>query len=152
MALQIIQTYPLGSLIVISFFITLVLTLVYKIFSDQEEIKASKDKMKDLNAKMKAEKDQEKIMAMQKELMQINMSHLKHSMKPMLITFLPLILIFWWLRLTFIPFGNLIEYNLGIPGFCFVLRGICDGAGWFLVYVFSSIIFNFSLRKAMGVH
>lgn len=152
MAIAIIESYPLASLLVASFFITLVLTITYKLFSDQKEIKSSKDKIKELQTQIKEEKDQEKVMVLQKEMLQVNMNHLRHSMKPLMITFLPLILVFWWLRVTFMPFGNLIDYTLTTPGVCFALKGVCDGAGWFLIYVFSSFIFNLSLRKIMGVH
>ncbi|MFC1685655.1 EMC3/TMCO1 family protein [Nanoarchaeota archaeon] len=151
MVIGIIETYPLWSLLVLSFLITLGLTLSYKKFSNQKEIKASKARIKELQNQIKEEKDQEKVMALQKDMLQINMEHLKHSMKPMMVTFLPLILIFWWLRTTFIPFGVLIDYNWGIPGFCFIFKGICDGAGWFVVYIFSSMFFNITLRKVLKV-
>ncbi len=152
MAIGIIESYPLWSLLVLSFVITLSLTISYKLFSDQAEIKSSKEKIKEFQVKIKEEKDQEKVMALQKEMLQINMNHMKHSMKPLLITFVPLIAIFWWLRLTFVPFGNLWDYNVAIPGVCFVFRGFCDGAGWFVVYVVSSFVFNIGLRKIMDVH
>lgn len=152
MVLEIIQSYPLSSLLVSTFLITLALTLVYKFFSDQKEIKASKDKIKELQDRMKAEKDAEKVMALQKEMLEVNMNHLRHSMKPLMITFLPLLLIFWWLRTTFTPFGILIPWNISVPGFCWAFRGLCDGAGWFLVYVFSSFFFSMTLRKWLEVH
>lgn len=152
MAIGIIENYPLWSLLGLSFLITLALTISYKIFSNQTEIKNTKEKIKDLQTKIKEEKDQEKVMAMQKEMLQVNMEHLKHSMKPLMITFLPLILVFWGLRVTFMPLGNLIDYNIAIPGFCYVLKGLCDGAGWFVVYIFSSFVFNISLRKLFKVH
>ncbi len=152
MAIVLIENYPLISLLVISFIITLVLTLVYKHFSNQEEIKKSKDKMKELQGKIKEEKDPDKIMAMQKEMLETNMEHLRHNMKPLLITFLPLIAVFWWLRTTFVPFGILIPYNVTFPGSGFLLPGLWDGAGWFLVYVFSSFIYSISLRKLLDVH
>ena len=152
MAIGIIENYPLESLLVISFLITLALTLSYKAFSDQKEIKASKEKIKELQVSIKEEKDAEKAMALQKEMLEVNMKHLKHSMKPLIITFLPLILIFWGLRIVYLPLGNLIDYNWTIPGFCFVLKGVCNGAGWFVVYAFSSFVFNMSLRKLLGVH
>lgn len=152
MALAIIQSYPLTSLLVSSFLITLGLTLVYKFASDQKEIKASKEKIKELQEKMKLEKDAEKTMVLQKEMLEVNMKHLQHSMKPLLITFLPLLVVFWWLRVTFVQFGVLIPWNFNIPVFCSVLHGLCDGAGWFLVYILSSFFYSLGLRKLLGVH
>ncbi len=152
MAIALIESYPLVSLLVVSFFITLFLTLIYKHFSNQEEIKRSKEKLKEMQAKIKEEKDPEKVMALQKEMLQINMAQFQHNMKPLLITFLPLILVFWWLRTTYVQFGVLIPYNVTFPGSSFLLPGLWDGAGWFIVYVFSSFIYSMVLRKIMDVH
>jgi len=152
MVFTLIQNYPLLSLVILSFIITLGLTLIYKYFSDQKEIKASKDKIKELQEKIKGEKDAEKLMAYQKEMLEVNMKHMRHSMKPMLLTFIPLIFIFMWLRNTYTPFGVLLPWNFYIPGFCWLLAGLCDGAGWFLVYLFSSFAFSLSLRKILKVH
>lgn len=152
MVLPIIQNYPLVSLLVISLFITLFLTLVYKFFSNQEEIKRSKEKLKELQERTKIEKDPEKLMAIQKEMLQLNMEHLRHNMKPLIITTLPILFIFWWLRTTFVQFGILIPWNVSFPGSKFILPGLWDGAGWFLVYVLSSIVYSLILRKMLDVH
>ena len=152
MVLAIIQSYPLISLLVSTFVITFGLTLVYKFFSDQKEIKSSKDKIKELQERMKAEKDAEKVMVLQKEMLEVNMIHLRHSMKPLLITFIPLLLVFWWLKVTFLPFGVFIPWSISTPGFCWMLPGFCDGAGWFLIYIFFSFFCSMGLRKVLGVH
>ena len=148
----IVHSYPLLSMIVLSFLITLGMTLAYKRFSNQEELKRSKERTKELQAKMKAEKDQAKLMGYQKEMLEISMSQMKHSMKPMLITFLPLIAIFAGLKYLYAGVGNLMNWSFGLPIFCNLLPGVCNGAGWFLSYIIFSMAFSIVLRKILKVH
>ena len=153
MAIQLITDYPLATLTVLSVILTFFLTLAYKFFSDQKEIKSSKERIKELQDKMKHEKDSEKVMAYQKEMLEVNMKHMRHSMRPMLITFLPLIFIFMWLRNTYMPLGVMIPWNFYVPVVCWgFLKGLCDGAGWFLVYFFTSFASNMLFRKLLKVH
>ena len=149
---SIIQAYPLLSITLLSFLITLVLTLLYKKFSDQEGIKNAKARTKELQEKMKNEKDQTKIMELQKEMLALSAEQMRYSMKPMLITFLPLIAVFAGLRALFSNVGDIIPWSFNIPGFCRVLPGVCNGAGWFLCYVIFSMIFSIILRKVFKVH
>ena len=143
---------PSISIIVFSFIITFILTWTYKKFSNQEELKNSKEKTKELQGRIKNEKDQAKIMEMQKEMLQISMDQMRHSMKPMLITFLPLIGVFALLRYLYTGVGNIVSWKFSIPVFCKILPGLCDGAGWFLSYVVLSMAFNIILRKILKVH
>ena len=153
MAIQLINDYPLATLVALSLILTFVLTLAYKFFSDQKEIKASKERIKELQEKMKQEKDSEKAMAYQKEMLEANMKHMRHSMRPMLITFLPLIFIFMWMRKIYLPLGVLVPWNFYVPGLCWgFLKGLCDGAGWFLVYFITSFASNMIFRKLLKVH
>jgi len=55
------------------------------------ELKESQNRMKELRD------NPEQMMAVQKEAMKKNMEYMKHSFKPTLITFLPIILIFGWM-------------------------------------------------------
>ena len=116
--LGLVHSYPLISMIVFSFLITLGMTLAYKHFSNQEELKISKERTKELQAKMKGEKDQTKLMGYQKEMLEISMNQMRHSMKPMLITFLPIIAVFAGLRYVYAGVPNLINWSFNIPVFC----------------------------------
>ena len=148
----IVEKYPLISVIVFSFLITLVMTWLYKRFSDQEKIKQGKERTKELQEKMKNEKDQAKLTQIQKEMLELSMDQMKHSMKPMLITFLPLIAIFAGLRYLYSNVGNIIPWNFNVPVLCTVLPGVCNGAGWFLCYFIFSMIFSIIVRKILKVH
>jgi len=132
----IIEAWPLGGVLVVSFVLTLLVTIIYKYMTDQRRLKEMKDEMKDLRNQMKQHKgDQAKLMEIQKQSMQKSMEQMKHTFKPMLITFLPLIVIFSWLRNTYDPVGTLI-----------------GPLTWIWVYIISSIVFSFILRKVLKVH
>jgi uncharacterized membrane protein (DUF106 family) len=87
------------SILIISFLISLIITLVYKYVTDQTMMKDLKMRQKEFQKKMKAlRKEPEKMMKVQKEAMEVNMQYMKQSFKPTLITFLPIIIIFGWLN------------------------------------------------------
>ena len=89
---------PFLSLLVLALAISLTITLVYKFFTNQVEMKSLKEKQKDYQKKMKElRSNPEEMMKMQKEAMQVNMEYMKHSFKPTLITMLPILLIFGWM-------------------------------------------------------
>lgn len=128
---------PYG-LMIVSFALTLLMTLAYKFFTDQNLMKTLKDDMKDMQKGLKdTTQTVEKKMSMQKDIMSKNMEYMKHSMKPMLITFLPIIIIFGWLRGYYEAIGN--------PQIFFKLT-------WLWTYMIFSIIFSILIRKILKVN
>ena len=104
--------------------------------TNQELMKSLKAEIKDFQKEMKGYKDDAvKMMELQKKAMQKNMKYMKHSMKPTLFTFVPIIIIFGWLRTTYTPIGPLIF-----------------GLNWIWIYIASSIVFSIVLRKILKVH
>jgi len=92
---------PLLAMLIISFVVSLVIVIVYKFMTKQGEMKDLKAEIKNLQNEMKTLKDNPtKMMEVQKKVMSKNLEYMKHSFKPTLITFLPLILIFGWLNVT----------------------------------------------------
>ncbi len=90
---------PLWAVAILSFVITLVITLAYKYFTDQNEMKRLKDKQKEYQKEMKGLRDKpDEMMKKQKEAMKLNMEYMKHSFKVTFITFIPIILIFGWMN------------------------------------------------------
>ncbi len=149
---ELVQLHPLMSIIIFSFIITWFITVLYKKFSNQEGIKNARLRAKELQEKLKNEKDQTKLIQLQKEMLEISMEQMKYSMKPMLITFVPIILAFSALRHLYAGVGNIIDWNIHIPILCSIFKGLCDGAGWFLSYIFLSLGFSVIIRKIMKVH
>ena len=134
------------AVIIISLILTLMINVFYKFFTDQELMKTLKVELKDLQKEMKTLKDNpEKFMKIQKRAMEKNLVYMKHSMKPTLITFIPLILIFGWLKSSFGEAGDIIVWGVDIPLFG-------TGLGWLGTYFFSAVIFSIITRKLLKIH
>ncbi len=90
---------PFWAILILSFLITLLITLAYKVFTDQNEMKRLKGQQKEFQKRMKELRENPaEMMKVQKEAMQANMQYMKHSFKVTLITFIPIILIFGWMN------------------------------------------------------
>ena len=127
---------PTSSLLIISFFLTLITTLIYKYTTDQEMLKSFKEESKKMQQEMKTLKDNPgKMMEKNKELMEKNMKVMKQSFKPLIYTFIPFAIIFFGLRNIYEPFGK-----------------ILFGLSWIWIYILSSIIFSIILRKLLKVY
>src|SRR3989344_4844831 len=116
---------PLLTVVVLALFISLVITLSYKFLTNQSQMKELKEKQKGCQKKMKElRSDSGEMMKMQKEAMSANMEYMKHSLKPTLITMLPIILIFGWMtaHLSFEPiypgepYSITAEFTDGVTG------------------------------------
>ena len=127
---------PLYSLLTISFFLTLITTLIYKYTTDQVMLKSFKEESKKLQEEMKLLKNNpNKMMEKNKELMEKNMKMMTQSIKPLLYTIIPFGIIFFGLRNIYEQFGK-----------------ILFGLSWIWIYVISSIVFSIILRKLLKVH
>ncbi len=101
---------PFWFLIIITFLVTLLITIIYKYTTNQELVKRLRDEMKDIQKQMKEYKeDVEKVKSLQKESFEKMGLQFKQSMKPMIITMIPMIIILGWLA------GNL-SYETLKPG------------------------------------
>ena len=133
-------------IVLISLLLTLFINIFYKLFTDQELMKELKKELKVLQKEMKTLKDNpERFLKVQKEAMSKNLIYMKHSMKPTLITFLPLIIIFGWMRSRFQDAGDIVTWAPNVPLFG-------TGLGWLGVYFFSAIFFSIITRKIMKIH
>lgn len=87
------------AMLIITLVLSLLITLIYKYVTNQVMMKELKGDIKKLQQQSKEHrKNPEKMMKLQKEMMDKNMVLMKHSFKPTLITFLPMILIMGWLQ------------------------------------------------------
>jgi len=102
--IEIITANPKTSLIVISVFITLVMTIVTKYVTNQNRMKELKDIQKACNIRLKENRNDPKVISeVNKQLMECSLELMKHSFKPMFYTFIPIIIIFWWIKNIFTP-------------------------------------------------
>jgi uncharacterized membrane protein (DUF106 family) len=106
----VLALHPFFAIVLLSFIITLVMTLIYKWMTNQEMMKSLKEDIKRHQKDMKEHKDNpSKVMEIQKKAMEVNMKYMSQSMKPTLVSFIPIILIFGWMN------ANL-AYEPLIPG------------------------------------
>ena len=100
---EIIQTYPTWSIIVIGILVSLFISLINHFVLDKDKVRSMKVRQKEIQKEMKEHKhDHVKQTELSKELMSHTMENLKHSFKPMLITIIPILVIFWWMKGVFI--------------------------------------------------
>ena len=91
--------------------------------------------------------DTKKVMDLQKRSMEISMEQMKHTLKPTLITMLPILIIFSWLQKTLPNTQVILNLPFSIPK-----PGLNSGFGWVGVYIITSIIFSLVMRKILKVH
>ncbi len=164
-------TYPAGLLfgsshylwlevLLISAGVALGTTLAYKYFTNQAVMREIKKEQKALQDQMKTSKDQpEKMMEINKKSMKLSGAYFKHSMKATLITFIPFIILFSWLKnhyacklsetVTQICSKEITQnccsnVLLQIPGWTGHL-------GWFGLYFIFTMVFTSLFRKLLKV-
>ena len=129
------------NIIVISFILTLIVNLAMKFFTNQHVMKSLKEETEFFKQEMKKfKKDPQKLIEIQKKSMETSMKYLRHSLPATLVTLLPLLFIFGWLRTAFPPEQILLNLPFGIS------------FGWLGSYILFSIIFNIALRKILNIH
>ena len=121
---------PRMSIILISFLVTLLMTLITKYLTDQKRMKELKDIQKQCQIKLKNAKGDLKTQSeIQSEMMTCSLEMMKYSMKPMLITFIPLLLLLGFIR--------------GIYSEIF--------SSWIWWYIISGMVSSIILRKVLNV-
>jgi len=126
------------NLIIFSLALSVALTLSYKYITNQKLMKELKDEMKIYQKEMKEHKNNpEKMLDLQKKVMEKNMKYMMQSFKPTLITMIPVLIIFAWLRAYYVALDD--------PAVLF-------GLSWIWVYIIFSVLFSLVLRKLMKVY
>jgi len=126
--ISLIQANPKIGIIILSFIVTVVLTTLTYFVTDKKLMKSIKEKQKKLRQEMKEYKhDAQKMMEINKKMMEDFPIQMKQSFKIMIITILPLLIFFNWLRSTF------------------AATSLADN--WIWWYIISSVVFSMTLRK-----
>ena len=102
MIIEYVQAYPKISIIAIALLVSLFITIINYFFIDKERMRELKALQKEINQKIKAETDPKRKMELSSEVLKHTMESLRHSMKPMLITFVPIIVVLGLIRKVFI--------------------------------------------------
>lgn len=128
MIIELIQAYPKISVILIGLAITLFITIVNYFVLDKARLHEIKARQKAIQEEMKHYKDDaNKVMELQKEMMGHVGETMKHSLKPMIFTAIPILVIFLFIK------GIYAETTLEKT--------------WFWWYIGSSIIGSIVFRK-----
>jgi uncharacterized membrane protein (DUF106 family) len=127
MVLEILSLYPKTSLIIIALLITLVSTLVTKWLTNQEHLNGLKKRQKEIQNELKNCKGDEcKMKELNMEMLQITGTMMKSSFKPLLITFIPFLILLYWLRTFYTPL---------------------IGGSWFWYYLVTGLVSSMAFRK-----
>ncbi|MBI2541098.1 DUF106 domain-containing protein [Candidatus Woesearchaeota archaeon] len=90
------------AILILSLMISLIIIVITKYTTNQALMKSLKEEIKNHQKQIKELKnDPSKAMELQKKAMEVNMKYMMHSLRPTLITFIPIILIFGWMSSTF---------------------------------------------------
>lgn len=100
---------PAVVIIIISVVVSVVTTLVYKHTTNQQQLKEMKEETSRMQAEVRSTKDPARAAQLQKEMMGKSLKQLNSSTKSMLITLVPLFLIFGWM-------GSHLAYQPITPG------------------------------------
>lgn len=93
---------PVYTIIIISFVISLLIILITKYTTNQALMKQLKEESKEYQKQIKESRNNpSKAMEIQKKAMESNIKYMSHSLRPTLITFIPIILIFGWMNSNF---------------------------------------------------
>jgi uncharacterized membrane protein (DUF106 family) len=124
-------------LLLVIFILTIIMTLVQKYTTDQDTLKEMRKEQKVLQEEMKQYRDDpKKMMELQKKSFEFIPKTMKLSMRAIVYTSIPLILLFRWFM----------DYFSAIPDFRFL--GFFT---WFWFYLLSYMIFSGIIRKVLKV-
>lgn len=127
-----IQSNPKLWIVVISLVITVFVTVISYFVTDKNIMRDIKAKQKALREEMKQYKDNpQKMMELNKKMMEDFPHQMKQSLKISVITLIPMLIVFKWLRST---------YELTS------LNGSWANS-WIVWYIVASLIFSMILRK-----
>lgn len=169
-ALDPMPNNPLLTIFLIATIIAFVTTLANKLLVDQDAMEDSREEMKQFQEKMKEAqmsgdaKELAKAQAMQQDVMAKQSDMMKNSFKPLIVTLIPIMLMFWWMAQPGNPINGVIVqlpqfvyYVLLVPLWHSVY-GMFYGsapavpfiAGWLGWYIMCTFAMTQILRKFMG--
>jgi len=162
---------PMLTVFLIACIIAFFTTLANKLLVDQDAMEASRKEMKEFQEKMKEaqmsgdSKALAKAQAMQKDVMAKQGDMMKNSFKPLIVTMLPIMLVFWWMIQPSNPINGilvqlpqLVYYILLVPLWQSVFGMFYGGGGssipfivgWLGWYILCTFAMTQIFRKFMG--
>ena len=137
---------PRLALIIVSLIITFITTMAQKLLTNQQAMKSLREEQVKFREQMKQHRsDPVKMAEIQKQSMEKTLQYTKHSFRPMLFTFIPLIAMFGWLKNNFLSVGDIFSWGFHLPFFG-------TGIGWLWTYILCSVIFSIIIRKLFKIY
>ena len=159
---------PVLTVLVIAFIISLISTVANKLLVDQDEMNEIQRKSKDFQKRLRDAqkrgdgKELAKLQTEQVEMMKNQSKMMSSSFKPMIVTMVPILLIFWWMRSSIIShllvqLPPSVFYISLTPIWHFFGQFIYGGTpasgyviGWLLWYMICTFGMSQILRKYLG--
>jgi len=121
---------PKISIGIFSVVVTFISTLTQKWLTNQEHLKTLKNRQKEIQKELKGCKDGDVMKELNAELLKLTGIMFKSSMKPMFVTIIPFLILFYWLKGIYVPLM---------------------GTSWIWYYIGYSVVASMILRKIMKV-
>lgn len=170
LALDPMPENPMLTIFLIATIIAFLTTLANKLLVDQSEMESSREEMNKFQETMKEaqmngdSKKMAKAQAMQQDMMAKQSKMMKNSFKPLIVTIIPIMLMFWWMDQPSNPINEVIVqlpefvyYVLLVPLWHSVYGMFYGGgghlpfiAGWLGWYIMCTFAMTQILRKFMG--
>ena len=134
-----------------SILVSIIIMLVTAKVTDQKEMKRTREKMKKLQEKLKVaqkKKDTKQANKLSKDMMTMQTAMMSNSMKPMLYTFVPIIIIFGWLR-QYAVLQDFVEVQGYLVTLPFALPHWGSQLGWLGWYIMCSFPASSIIRKIL---
>ena len=138
---------PVLVVLIFSAVVSLIINLCYKFLVDPEKARTIKNRIRELSVEMREKQKTgniEDVNALMSEMMKNNMEHMKLTFKPMIASFLPVMLILPWLNYNYSSL--MVRMPLSLP-----IIGNVIPFGWLGWYFVSSIPFVLMTRKLLKV-
>ena len=128
--------HPVFGILFIALFITLFTTFIYKYSTNQVLLKRVREETQSIQKQLKETKDIDKVKILHAQMQQHSIDSLKQNLKPMLFTFIPTALVYFWLSTQFATSGK-------------ILFGVI---GWLGTYILFTLLSSLLLRKLLKVY
>ena len=141
------QQNNLIGVLIVSIFVSFLITLATAKLVDQELMKKYKKKLKGYQEQMKElqkKGETKKLQKVQSKMMSIQGEMMKGSFKPMIYTMIPIVVIFGWL-------GHIIPRDVIVIILPFSIPKYGNVLGWLGWYIFCSIPTSTLSRKIMNI-
>lgn len=127
---ELLQLYPRTSIILLSVLVSLFITIIQFFFLNKDRLREIKARQKDLQKQMSEHRkagNHDKVLELNKELTPLIMETFKHSLKPTIITMIPILIFFAFIRGVYV--------DTAIAG------------SWFWWYLIAALASSIVLRK-----